>query len=164
MQALGRLSVKAAMTIHCSNQHHWRLGSYHFLYPIRLFLNFGSDGLTLKFYLSLFLKCGSDGLTLKFYLSLFLKCGSDGLTLKFYLSLFLNCGSDGLTWQLRNHLAVAHGASHGWEAGTCGHLPIVSANPTLPPTLLLLPSFLGFFFFDFSDFFFGRGSAPSSPF
>jgi len=30
------LSVKATMTIHCTNLHHWRLGSHHFfLYPIR---------------------------------------------------------------------------------------------------------------------------------
>jgi len=35
MQVLGKLSVKAAMTIHWRNLHHWRLGSYHFLCPIR---------------------------------------------------------------------------------------------------------------------------------
>jgi len=35
MQVLGKPFVKATMTIHCSNLHHWRLGSYHFLFPIR---------------------------------------------------------------------------------------------------------------------------------
>ena len=35
MQVLGDFRRKATMTIHCSNLHHWRLGSYHFLFPIR---------------------------------------------------------------------------------------------------------------------------------
>ena len=35
MQVLGDFWRKATMTIHCSNLHHWRLGSYHFLFPIR---------------------------------------------------------------------------------------------------------------------------------
>ena len=31
MQVLGDFRRKVTMTIHCSNLHHWRLGSYHFL-------------------------------------------------------------------------------------------------------------------------------------
>jgi len=35
MQVLGDFWRKVTMTIHCYNLHHWRLGSYHILYPIR---------------------------------------------------------------------------------------------------------------------------------
>ena len=81
----------------------------------------------------------------------------------------------------RNLRAVAHGvsAAHGWEADTCGHLPIYSTNLlrwlSAPLTVNrgqithkqniyhnhhhLLLSFFSFLFFFF--FFFGRGSAPS---